>query len=32
MFLFKFNDLTTKTFDEKTKMFKNVFIFNVVVN
>jgi hypothetical protein len=25
MFIFKFNDLTIETFDEKTKMFKNVF-------
>jgi hypothetical protein len=25
MFIFRFNDLTTETFDEKTKMFKNVF-------
>jgi hypothetical protein len=25
MFIFKFNDLTTETFDEKAKMFKNVF-------
>jgi hypothetical protein len=25
MFIFKFNDLTIETFDEKTKMFKSVF-------